>query len=272
MTPRPGRSPAADPVLVVGFPKAGTTALAALLTQHPGVSGGLEKEDWSLYPSIWERRPAQDDEVTAFLEHLDRDDRRRGLDAAPWNVLLDPGSVDRLLERAPDLHVLATVRDHDARIRSNHRFAKQIGFFRGSDLDTFVTANLDGHEHGAWFRPGHSDGAHLSIGLYGARLEHWADRCGPRLAIVHADALRGEAALDAMARIHDWLGLDPHVVTPGEWNVTQDADRSAGTEPDRLSPETEGRLGALLAADRPRFEECLDRAGLTIGRPEGVYG
>ncbi|WP_193605061.1 sulfotransferase family protein [Nocardioides dongkuii] len=248
-----GRLPAPD-FLVVGAPKAGTTALHAALSRHPQVFTTSPKEpkyflcDDAPPPAyggpgdrhsqqewVWRRR-----DYDRLFEGA-REDQLRG-ESTPF-YLWSRSAHRRIAEQLPDVRLIAVVRDPIDRAASNWMHLWSDGLEPIGDLERALAAE-----------PGRVDAGwapfwrYAGLGRYGEQLEHllrYVDR--ERVLVMRYRDLVDEprAALD---RACTFLGLETGLVGA----VPRDNSRAyvePGWRPRVLGPVV--RAGARLGQFAP---------------------
>jgi hypothetical protein len=212
--------------LIIGAPKAGTTALHAALAQHPGLYMSPVKEPkFFLSDGPPPARGGPGDAQT-YREHVwRRADYEALFDGAPAGTLRgestplylhDPAAQRRIRELRPDARLIAVVRDPVERAHSNWTHLWSAGLEPVGDFVRACEEEPRRIEAG-WASFWH----YLSLGRYGEQLEH-LHTLFPREQVL---VLRYLSLVDSPAqtldRICAFLGAEPGVVTalPRE-NVT----------------------------------------------------
>jgi hypothetical protein len=247
------REPRPD-FLIVGAPKAGTTALHAALAQHPAVFVSTPKEpkywlcddapppDWrgpgdrhSQQEWIWRR-----DRYAALFEPA-RDDQVRG-ESTPF-YLWSRGAHRRIAESLPDVRLIAVVRDPVDRAYSNWMHLWSDGLEPVGDFETAFALQDERVARGwaPFWR-------YRELGLYGQQLAHLGAYVDPRRILV----LRYRDVVDEPAATVDracrFLGISTGAVT----EIPRDNSRSyvaPGWRPALLGPAV--RAGARLGRFAP---------------------
>ena len=183
------RQPRPD-FLIVGAPKAGTTALHAALAQHPDVfvSDPKEPKYWlcdDAPPPHWggpgDRHSQQEwiwraDQYFPLFEAA-RADQVRG-ESTPF-YLWSRGAHRRIGEALPDVRIIAVVRDPVDRAYSNWMHLWSDGLEREAD---FVTAfGLQDERVAAGWAP---FWRYRELGLYGEQLRHLYQYVDPQRVLV----------------------------------------------------------------------------------------
>ena len=271
------RAPRPD-FLVIGAPKAGTTALHAALAQHPDVfvSSPKEPKFWlcdGAPPPAWkgpgDKHSQQewiwrDDRYYSLFEQA-RDDQVRG-ESTPF-YLWSHGAHRRIAEDLPDVKLIAVIRDPIDRAYSNWMHLWSDGLEPESDFETAFAAQDD--RIGAGWAP---FWRYRDLGLYGEQLAHLYRYVDPeRVLVVRYRDLVDEPAT-AVNRVSRFLGIREGLVDA----IPRDNSRSfvqPGWRPHLLSPAV--RLGARLGqfappevwrAVHPRFIDLLS-TGQPAHRP-----
>ena len=212
--------------LIVGAPKAGSTALHAALAQHPALYMSPVKEPkFFLSDGPPPPRGGPGDAQT-YREHVwRRADYEALFDGAPAGTLRgestplylhDPAAQRRIRDLLPDARLIAVLRDPVERAHSNWTHLWSAGL---EPIGDFVRACEEEPRRieAGWASFWH----YLSLGRYGEQLEHLYTLF-PREQVL---VLRYHSLVDSPAqtldRICDFLGAEPGVVTavPRE-NVT----------------------------------------------------
>ncbi len=214
---------------IVGAQKAGSTDLAASLAQHPEIFLPADEVPFFEDPFFAASDPA---ELTRALEpgrHL----RHRGIKRPDY--LGRPECADHLAATVPDLRVLVCLRDPVDRARSAHDWYVKNRMLPLAPADEGLARLLDGD-----LPPGHPHAAEvLDYGRYAHHLRRYIDRFGAgNVHVTLYEDLR--AGPDALAAVHRFLGVAPHVPEP---------DRA--TNPGVYDLR---RLRWLRAGDRWRFD------------------
>lgn len=166
--------------LLVGAPKAGTTALHAALARHPGLFLSPVKEpkfflcNGSRPPRSEHRGPG---DAHSRLEWVWREDRYRALfDGAPAGLpkgestpfyLYDAAARERIRRALPHARLVAVVRDPVDRAYSNWMHLRSDGLEPEADFLTALAAEDDRRKRG-WAPFWHYRG----LGRYGEQLDH----------------------------------------------------------------------------------------------------
>lgn len=224
--------------LIIGAQKAGTTSLHAWLADHPCVHVPAVKE-----LHFFDHRPHG--ELSDYLRAFpDRPDGVLSGEATPY-YLFHPLVPDRVRSALPDVRLIVMLRDPVERAISHHNHETVLGF-ESLDLRTALASEgtrLTGAEDrlrnlGRCFA--HQHYSYVSRGLYLQQLERWwqlVDRS--RMYVCLSEQLFADP-LGGLARICDFLGLEPHVPA---------SLRPRNVKPRRAPPAD------VVAALRERFTE-----------------
>jgi hypothetical protein len=183
------RNPRPD-FMVIGAPKAGTTALHAALAQHPGVFTSQPKEPkfWlcdGAPPPAWtgpgDRHSQQEwiwrqREYTALFEPAGADQLR--CESTPF-YLWSSGAHRRIAESLPDAKLIAVVRDPIDRAYSNWMHLWSDGLEVEADFETAF--HLQDERVAAGWAP---FWRYRELGLYGEQLEHLFSYVDPARVLV----------------------------------------------------------------------------------------
>src|SRR3954469_17555042 len=244
--------PAQPDFLIIGAPKAGTTALHSALTRHPEVFMSQPKEPkyWlcdDAPPPAW-RGPGDAHSQQEWIWRRDeyerlfrpaRDGQVRG-ESTPF-YLWSRGAHRRIAEALPDVRLIAVVRDPIDRAYSNWMHLWSDGLEREQD---FVTAfeSQDDRVHQGWA----PFWRYRELGMYGEQLTHLFRYVDPqRVLVMRYRSLVDEprAAVDRACR---FLGISQGLLG----DIPRDNSRSfvePGWRPRVLGPVVRGgaRLGAF---------------------------
>ncbi len=244
----PIRSDDRPDIVVAGFPKAGTTALATLLDGHHRVALMEPKEphrfSWGLDPDIPEHNRASALPAAAYRAAVAaaRGPGRLVIDASTsyCHPAVIAGTARRLRGANPDLKVFLMVRDPVKRLVSDWRMRHAEGWARtrlrdevranlgplavavgardDADLIARMATSLD------WLGPDRPvDRGSISLiacGFYDPLIAVYREVFGDDLLVVPSEALRRDQER-VLARCFAHLGLDPEPVSAGddEFNV-----------------------------------------------------
>jgi hypothetical protein len=258
--------------LIAGVPKAGTTALHAALSRHPGLYLSPVKEPkFFLTDGPPPTRGGPGDALT-YREHVwERDKYEALFDAAPPGVprgestpfyLHDPEAMRRIRDLIPGARLIVIIRDPVERAHSNWTHLWSAGL---EPVGDFVAACAEEERRIA------AGGApfwhYASLGRYGEQLAR-AFSLFPREQVL---VLRYRLLIDEPAatldRICGFLGVKTRVLSeiPRE-NVTAHPERTLGHRAVSLGMRTSHAVGRLLPASTAtaathRLERFLQRGG-----------
>lgn len=247
--------------LLIGAPKAGTTALHVALDQHPELYMSAVKEpQFFLLDGMWPDACGDLGEAPAYQEHA----RRR----ADYEALFDsagPGAlcaestplylynrdaVRRIRSTIPDSRLIAIVRDPVERAYSNWAYLRSAG---REPVDDFIRAcdEEDSRIASGWASHYH----YVGLGLYGTQFEHLFTHF-PRDQVLVLDyqQLVDEPIL-ALDRICEFLHVGRGILS----EIPQENVTAHGNRP-RHSPDPQQRLELL-----PRFEDDIRLLGSILG-------
>jgi hypothetical protein len=258
--------------LIAGVPKAGTTALHAALSRHPGLYLSPVKEPkFFLTDGPPPTRGGPGDALT-YREHVwDRDKYEALFDAAPPGVprgestplyLHDPDAMRRNRDLIPGARLIVIIRDPVERAHSNWTHLWSAGL---EPVGDFVAACAEEERRIAagWAPFWHYAG----LGRYGEQLAR-AFSLFPREQVL---VLRYRLLIDEPAatldRICGFLGVETWVLSeiPRE-NVTAHPEHTLGHRAVSFGMRTSHAVGRLLpgstaTAATHRLERFLQRGG-----------
>jgi hypothetical protein len=256
--------------LVAGVPKAGTTALHAALSRHPGLClSSIKEPKFFLTDGPPPTRGGPGDALT-YREHVwERDKYEALFDAAPPGVLLgeatpfylyDPGAMRRIHDLLPEVKLIVVIRDPVERAHSNWTHLWSAGL---EPLGDFVQAcaEEDRRIAAGWAPFWHYTG----LGRYGEQLNR-AFSLFPREQVL---VLRYRLLIDdpaaALGRICGFLGVETGVLSeiPRE-NVTAHPEHTLAHRAVSLGMRASDAVGRLLpgsaaTAATHRLERFLQR-------------
>jgi hypothetical protein len=256
--------------LVAGVPKAGTTALHAALSRHPGLYlPGIKEPKFFLTDGPPPTRGGPGDAIT-YREHVWRRDSYEALfDPAPPGALrgeatplylYDKAAMRRIRELIPDARLIVIIRDPVERAHSNWAHLWSAGL---EPVGDFVAACA---EEPARIAAGWASFWHYTgLGKYGEQLAH-AVGLFPReqLLVFRYRTLVDEPA-KTLDSICDFLGVEAGVVTevPRE-NVTAQPEHTIAHRAVGLGMRASDAVGRFLpgtsgAALTSRIERYLQR-------------
>jgi Sulfotransferase family len=212
--------------LVIGAPKAGSTALHAALARHPGLCMSTVKEPkFFLSDGPPPARGGPGDAQT-YREHVwRRADYEALFDGAPRGLprgeatplyLHDRDAHRRIHDLIPDAKLIAVLRDPVERAHSNWTHLWSAGL---EPIDDFVQACDEEPRRieAAWASFWH----YVSLGKYGEQLEHLYSLFPREQVLVLRYLSLVDDPAETLDRICGFLGVEPGVITtlPRE-NVT----------------------------------------------------
>jgi Sulfotransferase family len=163
--------------LVIGAPKAGTTALHAALAQHPGLYMSVIKEPKHFLTDGPPPTRGGPGDAQTYREHVwRREDYEALFDGAPDGTLrgestplymYDPDAMRRIREAVPDARLIVVIRDPVERAHSNWTHLWSAGLEPEGD---FVQACAEEQRRidAGWASFWH----YVGLGRYGEQLEH----------------------------------------------------------------------------------------------------
>ena len=244
----PAHSDDRPDIVIAGFPKAGTTALATLLAGHSQVSLIEPKEphrfSWGLAADLPDHVRATALSATAYRAAI-ATARRNGrlvIDASTSysHPAVIEGTARRLKDASPDLPVILMVRDPVKRLVSDWGMRHAEGWAKqrlseevrgnlqglcasvGAANDEELVERLAGNRD--WIGPDRPVGRGtitvVAAGFYDPLVAVYRDLFGERLLVVPQEALRRDQAR-VLARCYAHLGLVPEPLRagPAEFNV-----------------------------------------------------
>jgi len=250
--------------LIVGAQRAGTTSLHRYLLEHPNVLGARFAKGVHWYdehfdqPLRWYQR-----HFPTTLERQ-RVERRTGHPAvvgesSPY-YLFHPFTAERVAATLPAVKVIAILRDPVTRAWSHyqHNVARDMEPLPFAEALEAEAGRLAGAEERLRV-PGtidldHRRGSYVARGLYLDQLERlWRHVDEERTLVLFSHDLDTDPA-GTVARVHSFLGLEPHPVdATRRWNRQPDAELPPGTR-DRLVAafaEPDARLARRLGVELP---------------------
>jgi hypothetical protein len=259
--------------LVAGVPKAGTTALHAALSRHPGLYMSPVKEPkFFLTDGPPPARGGPGDALT-YREHVwRREDYERLFDEAPPGArkgestplyLHDPDAMRRIAALIPDARIIVVIRDPVERAHSNWTHLWSAGLEPEGDF-LRACAEEDRRIAAGWASFWH----YTSLGMYGLQLQRAFELFGrDQVMVLRYRTLVDEPAA-TLDRICGFLGVDGGVLTeiPRE-NVTSHPERTlahraaslAMRAGDALGQRLPGNASAAATAGVHRLERFLQR-------------
>jgi sulfotransferase family protein len=217
--------------LIIGAPKAGTTALHAALARHPGLYMSPVKEPkFFLTDGPPPSRGGGPGDARTYREHVwRRSDYEALFDGAPAGALrgestpfylYDRGAQRRIHDLIPGARLIAVLRDPVERAHSNWTHLWSAGL---EPLDDLVRACREEErriEEG-WAEFWH----YIGLGRYGEQLEHLYTLFPPERVLVFRYRELLEEPARTLDRICSFLGVEPgHVTEVPRENVTAHPD------------------------------------------------
>jgi hypothetical protein len=229
--------------IMIGAQKAGTTSLYAWLTEHPDVLAARRKE-----PQFFNRRMDTEPVRAYWLEFPSRFKigvlrtlRRRPVVTGEASTLYlpDPRVPARVAELLPNVKLIAVLREPVDRAISNywmeyHRGNEPLPLdeamrqepLRGEpEIDRVGARDWSGQPVRAW--------GYVTRSRYAEQLERWLQHF-PReqLLVVEFDDLANDP-LGVYRRVLDFIGVDPDVAPPPEFE-TRNAGSRSSTDPETV--------------------------------------
>src|ERR1700678_620657 len=256
--------------LVVGAPKAGTTALHAVLARHPGLYMSAIKEPKFFLTDGPPPTKGGPGDVLTYREHVWQRDRYEALfDPAAAGALrgestplylYDPAAMTRIKDLIPDVKLIVILRDPVERAHSNWTHLWSAGL---EPIGDFVRACAEEEARIAagWASFWHYKG----LGKYGEQLAHAFTLFAPAQVLVLRYRMLIDEPAAALDRICAFLGVETGLLTeiPRE-NVTAHPERTLGHRAVSLgmrASDAVGRLlpGSMATAATHRLERFLQR-------------
>jgi hypothetical protein len=256
--------------LIAGVPKAGTTALHAALSRHPGLYlSPIKEPKFFLTDGPPPTKGGPGDALT-YREHVWERDRYEALfDAAPPGAprgeatplyLYDPDAMRRIHRLIPDVKLIVVIRDPVERAHSNWTHLWSAGLEPVGDF-VLACAEEERRIAAGWASFWHYTG----IGRYGAQLDH----AFSLFAREQVHVLRYRRLIDDPAGtlngICGFLGVDTGVLSeiPRE-NVTAHPEQTVAHRAVSLGMRASAAVGRRLpgsaaTAATHRLERFLQR-------------
>jgi hypothetical protein len=258
--------------LIAGVPKAGTTALHAALSRHPGLYlSPIKEPKFFLTDGPPPTRGGPGDALT-YREHVwERDKYEALFAAAPPGVprgeatplyLHDPEAMRRIRDLIPDARIIVVIRDPVERAHSNWTHLWSAGL---EPVGDFVRACAEEERRTAagwapfW--------RYTGLGQYGRQLTHAFSLFPREQVLVLRYRLLIDNPVPVLDQICGFLGVETGVLSeiPRE-NVTAHPERTLAHRAVSLSmraSDTIGRLlpGSAATAATHRLERFLQRGG-----------
>ena len=257
--------------LIAGVPKAGTTALHAALSRHPGLYlSPIKEPKFFLTDGPPPAKGGPGDALT-YREHVWERDRYEALfDAAPPGAprgeatplyLYDPDAMRRIHRLIPDVKLIVVIRDPVERAHSNWTHLWSAGLEPVGDF-VLACAEEERRIAAGWASFWHYTG----LGRYGAQLDH----AFSLFAREQVHVLRYRRLIDDPAGtlngICGFLGVDTGVLSeiPRE-NVTAHPEQTAAHRAVSLGMRASAAVGRRLpgsaaTAATHRLERFLQRS------------
>jgi hypothetical protein len=256
--------------LVAGVPKAGTTALHAALSRHPGIYMSLIKEPKFFLTDGPPPTKGGPGDALTYREHVWQRDKYEVLfDAAPAGTLrgeatplylYDSGAMRRIRDLIPDARLIVIIRDPVERAHSNWTHLWSAGLEPESDF-LRACAEEPGRIAAGWASFWHYTG----LSRYGEQLQR-AFEIFPREQVL---VLRYRSLIDdpvaALDRICAFLGVETGIITeiPRE-NVTAHPEQTLAHRAVALAMRASNAVGRWLpgtaaTAATHRLERYLQR-------------
>jgi hypothetical protein len=238
--------------LVIGAPKAGTTALYAALAEHPGLYMSAVKEPKFFLSDGPPPTKGGPGDALTYREHIWRKPDYEALfDAAPAGTLrgestplylYDRAAMGRIRTMVPDAKLIVIVRDPVERAHSNWTHLWSAGL---EPIGDFVRAceEEDRRIAAGWASFWHYTG----LSMYGEQLEYLFTLF-PREQVL---VLRYRLLVDEPAKTLDWicefLGVEPGVLTEiPRQNVTAHPESTLGHRAVSLALRAGSAIGTFI--------------------------
>ena len=257
--------------LIAGVPKAGTTALHAALSRHPGLYlSPIKEPKFFLTDGPPPAKGGPGDALT-YREHVWERDRYEALfDAAPPGAprgeatplyLYDPDAIRRIHRLIPDVKLIVVIRDPVERAHSNWTHLWSAGLEPVGDF-VLACAEEERRIAAGWASFWHYTG----LGRYGAQLDHAFSLFAREQVLV----LRYRRLIDdpagTLSTICGFLGVDTGVLSeiPRE-NVTAHPEQTVAHRAVSLGMRASAAVGRRLpgsaaTAATHRLERFLQRS------------
>jgi Sulfotransferase family len=238
--------------LIAGVPKAGTTALHAALSRHPGLYlSAIKEPKFFLTDGPPPTKGGPGDALT-YREHVWERDRYEALfDAAPPGAprgeatplyLYDPDAMRRIHRLIPDVKLIVVIRDPVERAHSNWTHLWSAGLEPVGDF-VLACAEEERRIAAGWASFWHYTG----LGRYGAQLDHAFSLFAREQVLV----LRYRRLIDdpagTLSTICGFLGVDTGVLSeiPRE-NVTAHPEQTVAHRAVSLGMRASAAVGRRL--------------------------
>jgi len=238
--------------LVIGAPKAGTTALHAALARHPGLFMSPVKEPKFFLSDGPPPAKGGPGDALTYREHVwRRPDYEALFDAAPPGTLrgestplylYDQAAVRRIRATVPEARLIVVVRDPVERAHSNWTHLWSAGL---EPIGDFVRACAEEERRIAagWASFWH----YIGLGRYGEQLEYLLARFPREQVLVLRYRLMVDEPAPTLDRICAFLGVEPGVLTeiPRE-NVTSHPESTLRHRAVSMAQRAGSAVGSLI--------------------------
>ena len=266
--------------LVIGAPKAGTTALHAALARHPGLyMSAIKEPKFFLSDGPPPAKGGPGDALT-YREHVwRRPDYEALFDPAPAGTLrgestplylYDRAAMRRIRETLPGAKLIVIVRDPVERAHSNWTHLWSAGL---EPIGDFVRACAEEERRAAagWASFWH----YIGLGLYGEQLEYLFTLFPREQVLVLRYRLLVDEPAQSLDRICGFLGVEKGVLTEiPRHNVTSHPEstlaHSAVSLAQRAATAVGTKIPGLTAATLPAQIVVADRYVTSGGNPDQI--
>src|SRR5919201_2073707 len=238
--------------LVIGAPKAGTTALHAVLSQHPGLFMSAVKEPKFFLSDGPPPTKGGPGDALTYREHIwRRPDYEALFDAAPPGTLrgestplylYDRAAMRRIRETLPGAKLIVVVRDPVERAHSNWTHLWSAGL---EPVGDFVRACAEEERRIAagWASFWHYTG----LGRYGEQLEYLFTLFPREQVLVLRYRLLVDEPAQTLNRICAFLGVEQNILTEiPRQNVTAHPESTLGHRAVSLAQRAGSAVGSLI--------------------------
>jgi hypothetical protein len=239
--------------LVVGAPKAGTTALNAALARHPGLyMSAIKEPKFFLSDGPPPTKGGGPGDVLTYREHVWRRPEYEALfDPAPAGTLrgestplylYDRAAMRRIRDTLPDARLIVIVRDPVERAHSNWTHLWSAGL---EPVGDFVRACGEEERRIAagWASFWH----YVGLGRYGEQLEYLFTLFPREQVLVLRYRLLVDEPLQSLDRICSFLGVETGVLTEiPRHNVTSHPESTLAHSVVSLAQRTATAVGTLI--------------------------
>jgi hypothetical protein len=238
--------------LVIGAPKAGTTALHVALTQHPGLYMSAVKEPKFFLSDGPPPTKGGPGDALTYREHVwRREDYEALFDPAPAGTLrgestplylYDRAAVERIHATLPDAKLIVIVRDPVERAHSNWTHLWSAGL---EPVGDFVRACAEEERRieAGWASFWHYTG----LSRYGEQLEYLFTHFPREQVLVLRYRLLVDEPAATLDRICDFLGVEPGVLTEiPRQNVTAHPESTLGHRAVSLAQRAGSAIGTVI--------------------------